>query len=586
MKTWMFLFCSLSFTALAAPLETRIDQVTLFADRARVIRLGQADVEAGTLSVEVGPLPAWVDRASIRARVPGAEVLEVQSQKKYLARTPDEDIQKAQNDLEALEMKMGTLQDRLQALQARRTLIERSGEFVTKELPLEVQRRDIPVEYFEDMAKFISEGQLEVDQERRKLQMDMRQLQPELTASRRQLSDMQRGNRLEQLFLTLQLSIPKAGTYPVELVYVLPGATWETVHDARIGKAGEVSLQSLARIRQSSGEDWNNVKLAFSMQQPERLGKLPELESMLLGRKALPGANNPVMQQLEAGWNDANKYYYDNRALYNNVVQGLPDQSQRLQGNFAKQAKAQQRSQQVFTELAERGTSALFEAEGRWTLRSDGSPVRVPFGKLDQQGELQVVAAPEVAVNAARGIRLENEGQPLLPGEVSLFLEGAYIGGASMDFVGPGEEFVLYAGVEDRVKLQRKRNNDVSQLRRGRRQNVMTVQFEIIVENTGDEALPLLLSDRVPVSNEREINVKRISLKPQVQPDEDGLLQWKVTLAAKSRKSFTVFYEVEYPNNLAQMVQKSPSASISSEMQWESSLDSSVDQILNLEKSF
>ena len=51
----------------------------------------------------------------------------------------------------------------------------------------------------------------------------------------------------------------------------------------------------------------------------------------------------------------------------------------------------------------------------------------------------RVLAAPEISLNAARTVDLANPGkQALLPGKVSLYVEGAFLGLTEMDFVAPG----------------------------------------------------------------------------------------------------------------------------------------------------
>jgi len=117
-------------------------------------------------------------------------------------------------------------------------------------------------------------------------------------------------------------------------------------------------------------------------------------------------------------------------------------------------------------------------------------------------------------------------------------------------FTGPGEDFILFAGSEDSLKITRKLNYGESELKRGRRTNVMKVHYDITVENTGDRPLPLRLADRVPVSNERDIEVDHLDIEPEVEPDQDGLLAWDVTIPAKSVRHFQLRYVVDYPADL------------------------------------
>jgi len=554
MKTILSLVTFLvALSSFAEPVPSTISSVTVFADRARVTRTADLQVNAGIVSVDLTPLPAWVDPSSLRAKLTDGEVLDVQSRREFLARTPDAEIRAAEEAVLEIEDKLAGLQDQSLALNQKREQILLARTFATRELPPEISRRDIPVEYFEKMADFVYKGTLEIDTERRRLQRESRLLQPELQARRAKLADLQQGNQLEQLIVTLIVrhQDETGGKASLSVSYELPGATWEPVHDVRVIGQQQVKLISFARVRQTTGESWENATLTFSTRSLGQSTNLPQLEAMLLGGNQR-GNLSPFQNENASNWSSANDYYLGNVVVYNRkALKGQSGQALNLPANFAKQQEVQVRSAQVFRKLEGRGTTALYEAPGTQTVRTDGNPVRIPLASVEKEGELLVLAAPEVSANAARGIELVYENEvPLLPGEAGLFLDGAYIGNTQLAFTGPGETFTLFAGSEDSLKISRRMNHEESELRRGRKTNRMRVQYEITVENTGTEALPLRLADRVPVSNEQDIKVDLERVDPAVVPDEDGLLAWNVTIPPGTTKVFTLRYEVIYPANL------------------------------------
>ncbi len=539
-----------SFIAFADPIDSSISEVTVFADRARVTRTAELALADELATVDLTPLPAWVDPASLRAKLTGGEVLDVRTRREFLAQTPDADILAAEKAVQEIEDKLAGIQDQSLALNQKRDQILQTKTYATQVLPPEISRRDIPVEYFEKMAEYVFKGTLEIDTERRRLQREVRDLQPELQARRATLAELRQGNNLEQLIVTLVLRAETGhqGKNILSVSYELPGATWEPVHDVRVTETSQVRITSFAQVRQTTGESWENATLNFSTRNLSQSTNLPQLEAMLLGGRRSVNVL-PQVQTTSGNWSDVNDYYLGNMVTYN--LQQQKGKMGRLQDNFEKQQEVQVRSAQVFRKLEGRGTTALYEAPGMQTVRTDGNSVRIPLSSIEKKGELLVMAAPEVSVNAARGIELVYEHTvPLLPGEAGLFLDGAYIGNTQLAFTGPGETFMLFAGSEDSLSITRRMNHEKSELRRGRKTNRMRVQYEITVENTGTEALPLKLADRVPVSNERDISVDLIRVEPAVTPDEDGLLAWNVTIPAGSKNEFVLRYEVTYPANL------------------------------------
>ena len=596
MRPQMFLLL-LSLPALLtaeAPIASQVTEVTLFADRALITRHADIELPAGVQDLSLVPLPAWVNPASIRARLlPGGDVLDVRTQRDYLIRTPDEEIQAAENALQEISDRIALQEDHLKALEAKRTQIQGVRNFATTQLPADAQRRDIPVDYFREIAEYLHQSQMEIDAQRREIDQVLRELRPEHTVRRRQLQDLQQGKRLEQLHLTFTVKPDQPGPHTLQVTYESPGASWEPFHEIRIRDGAEVSLVSLARIRQTTGEDWENVQLAFSTRRPGQQARVPQLEALLVGQR---GSVNPLTLSHEtdlAAWNRANDVYMANNMNFNPVLFKGGVDTERFAGNIRQQVAIQARAETVFTKLEARGTTARYEAEGKFTVRSDGAEVRVPFAALRQSGDLLILAAPEISPNAARGIELTyNLSTPLLPGEAALFVDGAFIGNTALDFAGPGERFVLFAGTEDALRITRTLNPSESELRRGRRTNRMGIFYVIEVENTGDRPLPLRLADRIPVSDDRDIRVEQVRIEPSVQPDDEGLFHWETTIPPKTTRSFTLRYLVTYPADLRMppprsratesfQLQQAPGSATGT-----ATPDSAAAQILRLERMF
>ena len=116
-------------------------------------------------------------------------------------------------------------------------------------------------------------------------------------------------------------------------------------------------------------------------------------------------------------------------------------------------------------------------------MPSDGQPIRLPIGDLSLNRTERIVAAPEASLNAARVFELNNKnGQALLPGKVTLYLGANFLGSTAIDFVGPGEEFSLYAGVEDEVKVSRVLDRSKSEKRKTNFSSKTELQASWIIE--------------------------------------------------------------------------------------------------------
>jgi uncharacterized protein (TIGR02231 family) len=530
--------------------ESAITSVTIFSDRAQVTRTLETALKPGIQKLHLKGLPAWLDRGSVRAALApraGAEILDVQIDKVFLAQADDAGVLAAEQALMEITDQFADMEDALAVLSGRQKHIENITRFSMEKIPRDAATRDIPVKTYKDLVEFAATEQAAIAKARREIERRKRTLGPEQHVRQARLAELQQKNQLEQVDITVTVKAGKAGPYALALKYLLPGATWEPEHEVRIEEGDKVALISYARITQTSGEDWTDVAVTLSTQSPGTTVNIPELESLLVGR----GNAGRVLQQAqqEDTFTAANEYYLSNSFNFNSIqgVQGgmkIRD----FRGNWDRQQLVQAKVQQAFRELQQRGTTGLFQGEGRQTVRSDGNSIRVAIGSYQMTGTPRIVAAPEISLNATRTLDLQHDGElPLLPGKVGLFLDGSFIGTTEIPFVGSGESFALFAGLVDSVKISRVLDHEKSSITRGKRENKVKAYFKIEVENLGDTLLDIRIADRIPISDDSAIDVSYVRTGPKVEPDSDGLILWQVAVAPKQKQLLTLSYTVEYP---------------------------------------
>ncbi|MFT7515793.1 MAG: hypothetical protein ACI9QL_005027 [Candidatus Omnitrophota bacterium] len=538
------------FASLLRAQESTITAVTIFSDRAQVTRTLKVDLKPGVQKLSLKSLPAWLDRGSVRAAFEqreGVEILDVQIDKVYLAQAEDEEVKAAELALQELTDQLADLEDELLGLAERKAHVASITKFSMEKIPRDAATRDIPVQTYKDLVEFAASEGAAISKSSRELERKKRLLLPEQQVRQSRLAELQQKNHLEQVNITVTAKAEKAGANTLQVKYQLPGATWEPEHEVRLEAGNQVTLISYARVTQTTGEDWRNVALTLSTQSPGTAVNIPELESLLVGRS---NAGRVLQQQgQEDSFNAANDYYISNSVSMNSIkgVQGGMAMRD-YQGNWDRQQAVQAKVQQTFKELAQRGTTGLFVAEGSQTVRTDGNSIRMAIGSTQMTGKPSIVAAPEISLNATRTLDLQHDGAlPLLPGKVGLFLDGSFIGTTEIAFVGSGESFALFAGLVDTVKISRVLDHEKSSIARGKRENKVKAYFNIEVENLSDEMLDIRMADRVPVSDDTAISVSYVRTSPKVEPDSDGLILWQVAIAPKQKQLLTLSYTVEYP---------------------------------------
>jgi uncharacterized protein (TIGR02231 family) len=140
----------------------------------------------------------------------------------------------------------------------------------------------------------------------------------------------------------------------------------------------------------------------------------------------------------------------------------------------------------------------------------------------------------------------------LLPGPVSVFRDGSYVGLSQIGVTPPGSELKLSFGADDKVKIDYRLVSNgqseqglISTARRIER------QYRIVVANHHDRAIEITVLDQVPVSQDERISVEllKAGLKP-TESDFDGrkgVLAWKFLYKPGEERVIDFRYAVTAP---------------------------------------
>ena len=477
--------------ASALALPSRVTKVTVYSDRARVTRKATADVLTKPTVFAFKKLPGWVDDGSVRVSASAGRIVDVRVERNFLARATDQTWRKAQAKHQALTNQLAALSDELSILNAQKKHIEGLTAFSLQKINKDTIIGDIKVKSYSEMLAFVSDALRSTAKTRRAIEQKRAKITPEHQASQRRLAEMKNLMKLEETTVLVTLQSSRSISSDIELTYMIPGATWEPMHDLRVNtsdvKTAEVT--SFAVVTQTSGEDWQNAQLSFSTQSSTQSVRIPELEALTLGETHT--ATRTLTSKMSS-FNRAQKAFQQQSKLWNKVHQRNSARKrlnfdQVYQSNIEYLQVVQNKTVRIFERLRKRGTTAHFKASAAPSVRGDGHPVRMRIGRSSLETKQKIVAVPEQSLNAAHTLAMINStGKSLLPGKVALYQDGAFLGMTDIDFIAAGEAFALFLRVADQIKLSRKLDRKHSSFVRKKR-NKMQVAFIVTVENLSSD---------------------------------------------------------------------------------------------------
>lgn len=535
---------------------SRITRVTVYSDRALVSREAPVTLAAEPTVFRFKKLPGWVDEGSVRAATSAGKIVDVTVERRFLARSTDEGFQKVEQKHRALLQKMQALDDELAILDSQQRHVESIKVFSLEKLSTDAVTRDIKVDSYGQVVDFVTGTLRKTAAARRDVREAREQLAPEVEASARNLEELRRLTKLEETAVLVTVQGSAGASAALTLTYATPGATWEPMHEVRAGAADpdSVELTSFAVVTQTTGEDWNQAELSFSTQSSSDSERIPELEMLALGKTQ--EVSRSVTRQTSS-FSTAQKKFEEQNVHWNRMNQAGSRRASELERfeqsystNLEMLERVQSKTVQIFQGLQTRGTTAHFVAKEPAIVRSDGRSIRLRIGNSRIKARRSIIAAPEESLNAAVTLEMANKtGQPLLPGNVARYQDGAFLGMTEVDFVAKDEEFSMFFSVADQIKLTRELDKHQSSLVRNAR-NRMQLSFVSTAKNLSERPVTLVLAERIPVSENTDIRVSNVKISPNEKPDAKGIVRFTVTLAPREERAFRVSYQVEYPPSL------------------------------------
>ncbi len=483
----------------------RIDSVVVFSDRALVRRIYRTS--GGDTTLRIRDLPASVVSDSFRASASSGITVHSVAVKADAA--PDEHPLRAR--LEKVQADLRAEADRNQSYQEQLKLLGSFAALSTAGSDKEARTGAIRVDGWNDAVRFLEEKRLFYREAIRKSDARRAELQKEESRVR-ELISRSAGRRA-----AFVVEVATSGRGDITLEYIVTGVAWRAVYDLRgSSDGGDFSLEAQAVVRQSTGEDWNQVKVSLSTARPAAGTSPGTLKPWRVTTRAL------AMPETPEGKSDAggNRNEDDGRSSAG----------------------------------SDTGESSSFTADlpRRETIAADNADHRVSLARTDLKGSVMHVAIPSISSYVYLRARIRNTGTfPLLGGSMNLFVDSMFVGSTVAPRAAVGAEFDVYLGADQRMQIRRTLlKGDIADAGILSKKVAIENQWQIEIANYTKKSRQIILLDQYPVPADPGLSTKFIgSSRSDVSADANGILTWKMELKPGESQKFDFSYSLEVPRD-------------------------------------
>jgi uncharacterized protein (TIGR02231 family) len=544
-----FLIAGSAFSNDKDVIKSTLNEVTVYSQGAQMKHVASYSIKSGITEVSIEGVSANLDVQSLQVKATGNVVI---IDTKYTLFYPQPEINPNQglpvkivkdmaaitDSLETLAFDLKELQDEIGIYQAAQRIIAMNGAVkgtgkVNDSLLLLKQT----VEYYTVKMNEINKKLLALEKkvkEKTKLQQRLQSRYADLENYQNQNYNTKKYEPIPRVVVTL--SANEAATGKINFSYLVASAGWTPLYDIRSdSQTGKISLTYKAQVFQSSGMDWDNVKLNISTNNPFVNKTKPELnawyidyyafkqKNLELNEVAIRGARNIPQAAFNQGY-----FLNDKKALEDVNALGAED----------------------FTTVVHQLIAAEFKIDLPYSIKSNNEKNLVLIKSSELNTSFKYYAVPKVDPGVylvAQMTKLDE--LQLVPASANIFFDGSYIGETYIDPTSMDDTLNLSLGkdpniVVKRTLLKQKSKDKIVQDKRER-----TFAYQIEIQNNKSSSIQVIVQDQLPMTTNADITIEATDKGNAREIPGSGILEWEYKLKPGENKKWEFGFKVKHPKD-------------------------------------
>ncbi len=520
---WAMAFNSMAQSTTTKTAKSEIAEVKVYPRGAQIVRKAQLRLPAGESKWLFQGLPSSIDGNSVQIKGTGDfTLMGVNYSLNYLSKSPrsvsldslQSLLKKAQYDLNTSLAQSEILVEELSLLNANKDLGGPNGT--------DINSLKIAMQYYRTELVRIKNSQLTEKDKQDAFRIQINDLQRQLN-----VINNQRDQPSGEVEITVRA--PRTVDVRLSLSYFTYNAGWTPSYDVRVVSVKEsIKLVYKASVYQSTGENWDQVKLSFSSATPTQGGTAPSIQPWYLR----PIEPEPISRV---------RSYAKSEAQAPMAARAMADDIDEMM----------EEEKIMVSEVRQNQTSVDFIVPVPYSVKSNGKSTLIDLNEYEVPAIFEYFAVPKLDKDAFLLARVYDWDQySLLPGPMNLYFEEGYVGKSMLNPGVSDDTLNLSLGRDKSIVIERTKVADFSK-RKAIGMNVVESRgYEIEIRNTKKQDIQITFYDQLPISGSSEIEVRTLKVGDADFNAATGVLKWNEKIPTQSSQKWSFQFEVRYPKKL------------------------------------
>ena len=519
-------------------ISAKLDSVTVFLRGATLYHSASATLKSGSQEIVIDGLSPDIALNSLKVQANGVLISAMEFEKDYI--TPKEETAKLKKLSDSLEYYQKQLQEARDELTVHQHLLKMLTDgtlnnMEKKDGTVTVAEINANMELYTSKAKTLQNS---INQDNKKIE----KLVETVNRLKMQINQDKQDSNVETGVVYLSVSVPNNINTVFNISYYTDDASWSPHYDINIpGLDKPITMQAKAEVQQVTGLDWNNVRLTLSNARPNRTNTVPVFRAWFLRF-----AHNHSADLSSVRSNVASNY-----ASSSNVSVALSN----LEGVSATEGtnkKVVSTRMEDYISIDEQDIHVNYKIAVPYNIPGNGNEQLVDLVNYNLEAEYNYYCAPKLSpetylIATLGGLEKYN----LLSGYATVTFNNTFVGETFLNPNSTQDRVTLTLATDPRVTVKRELQRDFSSTKHVGNTTTETRSYLITVRNNQNRTAKLTLKEQYPISNDKDIEVKLVEVKPTATYNKEniGVLTWELELNAGETRTYVVTYSVKYPKD-------------------------------------
>lgn len=278
MKAIITLFCLAITTSIFAQkeisLNSSIKDVTVFFQGAQVFQSQKTLIPKGRQLIVFEKLTDFLDPNSVQVKATGdLTILSVKTRKNF------EDLKLSNSEVDELTTRRKKLETRETLLSNEYGILSLDSDLLMRNRDLKGNEKGLSVAELKEAYSFMHTKLAEIISRQTEIETELEALSKEINRIDQEILSVRSKPVVNYTEVVIEIEAEKQTNGEFFISYITPKASWTPYYDLRSDGIGQpILLQAKANVSQTTGIEWNDVRLVLSTNDPYENTKEPEIK--------------------------------------------------------------------------------------------------------------------------------------------------------------------------------------------------------------------------------------------------------------------------------------------------------------------